>query len=379
MTNAPSPEDLRAVFDAPRPLTVGLEEEVMLLDPGDLDLAPRAADVLAAAGGDGRFKLELPAAQVEIVTPPCAGVREAVGHLAAGRRDLAAAAGGLVRLAGAGTHPFASGRGVLNGGDRYAWTVGEYGEVARRQLVWALQVHVAVGSAAATLPVYNALRSYLPELAALAANAPFYEGRDTGLASVRPKLAEALPRQGLPPALPDWETYAEALAWGARSGRVPRPGVWWWELRPHPAFGTLEVRVCDAQTRSADTAGVAAVVHCLVAWLVGRRQAGEELPVAPTWRIAENRWSANRHGLDGTMADLVSGEPEPTRDRLRRLLDDLGPTAQRLGCLDALEQAAHLAKANGAQRQRAVAADAGLRGLVAWMADEFLARRDGDV
>lgn len=373
MRNNPSVHELRAAFDAPAPLTVGLEEEVLLLDPDGLDLAPCAAAVLAATGDDPRFKLELPAAQLEIVTPPCASVPEAVRHLAEGRRALAAGARGLVRLAGAGAHPFASTTGVLNQGERYDRVVAEYGEVARRQLISALQVHVAVGSAAATLPVYNALRSHLPELAALAANAPFHGGSDTGLASVRPKVAEALPRQGTPPALPDWDAFADALRWGARSGRVPEPRVWWWELRPHVTYGTLEVRVCDTQITTADSAILAAVVHCLVGWLSARYEAGEPLPVAPSWRIDENRWLANRHGLDGVLVDLVSGEPQPARDRLRRLLDQLGATAQRLGCADQLADADRLLAGNGAQRQRAVAADRGLRGLVGWLADQFLA------
>jgi carboxylate-amine ligase len=170
MTNSPSASELRSVFDAPSPLTVGIEEEVMLLEPADLDLAHRATEVLAATGGDPRFKLELTAAQLEIVTPPCASVPEAIRHVADGRLALAALSDGLVRLAGAGVHPFASGRGVLNRGERYDRTAAEYGEIARRQLVSALQVHVAVGSAQATLPVYNALRAYRAELAALGAN-----------------------------------------------------------------------------------------------------------------------------------------------------------------------------------------------------------------
>ncbi len=344
----------------------------MLLDPDGLDLAPRCSDVLAAAGGDERFKLELPAAQLEIVTPPCGTVAEAIGHLVEGRRALAAAADGLVRLAGAGLHPFASGRGELNGGDRYTLMAAEYGEVARRQLVFAFQVHVAVGSAASTLPVYNALRSHLPELAALAANAPFYEGRDTGFATARPKIAESLPRQGLPPLMADWDAYAEELRWGARSGRVPEARLWWWELRAHPVHGTLEVRTCDTQMTTGDSAALAAVVHCLIGWLAERHEGGESLPVAPTWRIEENRWSANRHGLDGALADLATGDLTPTRDRLRCLLDDLAPTADRLHCPNELAHAANLVKANGAQRQREIATTTDLRGLVRWMADQFL-------
>jgi len=346
---------------------------VLLLDPGTLDLAPVGVEVLAAAGGDPRYKLELPAAQLELLTPPCATVPEAVAHLAGARGDLRTAAEGLVRLAGAGVHPFADPLGVLNPGERYDRTAREYAQVAQLQLVFALQVHVAPGNGEVAVVVHDALRSFLPELAALAANAPFHGGRDTGMASVRPKIGELLPRQGVPPALGDWAGYAQALDWGARSGRVPEPRVWWWELRPHPLWGTLEVRVCDTQITSADTAAVAAVVHCLVARLLERAATGEPLPVAPTWRIEENRWSANRHGVEGTMADLVTGETEPTHRRLRRLLDELGPLADRLGCAAELRHADRLAERNGALRQRALAATLGLRGLTAALADEFTA------
>ena len=373
MTPSPlTPEALRAAFDAPAPLTVGLEEELMLLDPESGDLTPRARELLARTDGDPRFKLELPAAQIEIVLPPLQSVGAALGELARARRDLAGAATGIASLAAAGAHPFAAAEGELNRGERYDRTAAAHGAFARRQLVFALQVHVAVGSADAALAVYNALRSYLPEIAALAANAPFHEGRDTGLASIRPKIAEALPRQGIPPAVSSWDAYAEALAWGASSATVVEPAVWWWELRPHPGFGTLELRVPDAQATLADAAGVAAFCHALTGWLVERAAAGEQLAVADSWRIAENRWLAARDGVEGELADLETGERRPTQARLESLLDTLGPVAERLGCAAELEEARRLARENGAMRQRAVAAAAGVGALPRWLAERFL-------
>jgi len=348
----------------------------MLLHPETLDLAPRAPELLARLDGDPRFKPELPAAQLEIVVAPSERVADAVGELAESRRALAAAAAGLVRLAAAGVHPCAAPEGELSRGERYERTAERYGRIARRQLVFALQVHVAPGDADSALAVYNALRSHLPEIAALAANAPFYARSDTGLASVRPKLSELLPRQGIPPAIPSWEAYAHALEWGARAGALPEPAVWWWELRPHPAFGTLELRVPDAQTTVDEAAGIAAFVHCLVAWLVERHEAGEELPAAPSWRIAENRFSAARDGLDGTLADLASGEPLPTRERLTARIAELAPVAARLGCAGELEAARRLAEENGALRQRRVAAREGIEALPGWLAERFLPLSD---
>ena len=226
----------------------------------------------------------------------------------------------------------------MNDHPRYRRTVSEFGRYAHRQLVCALQVHVAVGDADRTLAVYNALRSHLPELAALAAAAPFHGGVDTGLASVRPKIAEELPRQGVPPLIESWEAFARALEWGAAAGAVPEPAVWWWELRPHTTWGTLELRVPDAQARVGDAAAVAAVAHALVAWLAERHEAGDELPRDPSWRIAENRWSACRSGVEGTLADLATGERRPTRERLE-LIETIAPAGAGLGCAEELDRA----------------------------------------
>lgn len=368
----PSAQTLREVFERPAPFTVGLEEELMLLDPQTLDLAPRAPEVLKGLDGDGRFKLELPASQLELLTSPHATVGEAVAELAEGRAHLARATEGQVRLAAAGVHPFAATEGELNPGPRYEHTAQRYGRYANRQLVFALQVHVAPGGAERSLAVYNALRSHLPELAALAANAPFHGGEDTGLASVRPKIAEALPRQGVPPPLASWDAYAEALRWGVAAGATAETGAWWWELRPHPAFGTLELRVPDAQTTLGEAAAVAGFAQCLVAWLAQRFDAGKSLPVIEDWRIAENRWSAARHGVEGELADLQSGVPRATRDVLLGRLDELAPVAAHLGCEHELAAARDLVAVNGAMRQREVAAERGIDGVAAWLADRWL-------
>jgi carboxylate-amine ligase len=366
-------DDLRAIFDAPAPLTVGIEEELMLLDPDTLDLAPRGADLLQRVEGDGRFKLEMPAAQFEIASPALQSAADASEFLTAARRDLArAGAAAGMKLACSGVHPFAAEEGELNAGERYKRVHAEYGRLARRQLAFGLQVHVAVRPADKALAVYNGLRERLPELLALAANSPFYAGQDTGLAAVRPKVCELLPRQGVPPALTSWDEYAAALEWGARSGALSDPGVWWWELRPHPSFGTLEVRVPDAQVTVEAAAAVVATVHALAAQLADTHDAGDaQPPPAPTWRIEENRWQALRHGLDGTIADLQTGAPTPTRERLHALLDELTPYAEQLGGRRQLERARRLAESNGAARQREVHANGGMRGLTEWLIEGF--------
>jgi carboxylate-amine ligase len=370
--NEPPAETLRAAFDSAPPYTVGIEDEVMLLDPETLQLVPRAEESLDLLDGDPRFKAELPASQLELLTPACADVPSAAAALFAGRQDLATKVVGRLRLASAGVHPFSPGLGELSHLDRYEHTIREYGPVAARELVCALQVHVSVGDADRALAVHDAARSYLPLLAALAANAPFYEGRDTGLASVRPKLAELLPRHGVPPALGTWENYADALRWGKATGFVPDVRAWWWDLRLHPEFGTLEFRVPDGQSSVADAAAIAAVAQSLVAWLGDRHEAGEPLGIAPNWRIAENSWSACRYGVEGEMADLLTGELSPTRASLQMLLEVLQGVAARLGAERSLKHARDLTEMNGAVMQRRVWAKGGADAVARWLADRFL-------
>ena len=367
-----SAAELRARFDAAPAYTVGIEDEVMVLDPRTHELAPRASEVLARAGDDLRFKPELPASQLEILAPPSATVPDAAAALLRGRRDLAAACAGRVRLAAAGFHPSSPGVGELNQSPRYERTIREYGAIARRQLVAALQVHVAVPGADRALAVYNAARDYLPCLAALAANAPFYEGRDIGLASVRAKVGELLPRQGIPPALDSWDQYTDALAWGAASGMFPDASSWWYELRPHPHYGTLELRVPDGQTTVANAAAVAAVAQALMAWLGDRHDRAELDGAASTWRIEQNRWSACRYGVEGEMADLQTGAARPTRDCLHELLDMLAPVAARLGAAAEWRRARELVEVNGAIAQRRVAARNGIPNVAGWLASQFL-------
>lgn len=364
--------EIRRRFDATGGFTVGIEEEIMLLHPETGDLVPLADQVLARLDGDARFTSELPAAQLEIRTVPAASAAEAVAQLATARRDLAQAARGLAKPAVAGVHPTAAPIGELSGEARYAPLIQQYGPVAQRQLVAGLQIHVAVGGADRSLAVYNSLRRYLPELMALSANAPFHAGADTGMATVRPAICVGLPRQGLPPRLESWDELARELCWGGTAGALSEPSRWWWELRPHVVHGTLELRVPDAQSTLREAVGVIAFVRALVAALAERHDTGRDPDPTPTWRIAENRWSAARHGLDGELADLDTGRRMATRRRLQELIDELAPVAGRLGDEDLLPMTRGLTEANGALRQREAVSRLGLEALPSWLAGRFL-------
>jgi carboxylate-amine ligase len=334
----------------------------MLLDPETLDLAPRASDVLALLDGDRRFKLELPASQLEIMLPPLAGADAAADALAAAREALAEGAAPVARVAAVALHPFAAVDGQLNRSERHVRIEAEYGAVARRQLLCALQVHVAVRGAGRALAVHDSIREHLPDLAALAAAAPFHGGRDTGHASWRPHVADLLPRHGIPPALGSWAAYASALA------DLSEPGQWWWDVRPHPEHGTLEVRVPDVQATVRDAEAVIAVVHALVAWLAARHDAGERLPAPPTEPLARGRLAAARDGL----------APPAPRERLEALLEAIEPHSRELGGGRGLARAREIVREGGAPPlHREIAAEAGLRGLVGHLADLFASRQRG--
>jgi carboxylate-amine ligase len=371
---APPSTDLDALRDAfthERPFTVGLEEELMLLDPETLDLEPRGLDVLERRTGDERFKHEMPAAQLEIALPPARNVGTLAAALHEARDELARAADGIGVLAGAGVHPFAPAEGALNESPRYEAIAQEYASAARRQLVYGLHVHVAVPDPDVALSVYNAVREHLPALAALGAGSPFYEGRDTGLASARPMVCDLLPRQGVPPSFQSWEELADGFAWARSTGAFPDASQWWWEARLHPLHGTVEIRVPDTQATVADTIAIAAVSHALVAELAARAQAGEALGAARSWRIAENRWSACRYGVAGRWHDVWTGRSEPMADHLHGLIDMLAPAARELGCAEELEAARELVERPRAEAARAIGADGGARAVAAWLVSRF--------
>jgi carboxylate-amine ligase len=356
-------EAARAAFEDHDSYTIGIEEELLLLDPGTLELAPGVDEALELVGSDDRFARELRPSQIEIITPVCATAADGCRELSAARRDLVRALEGRYRLLAAGTHPFSTSWGEITEGERYRLIADEYTWAAQRSLACGLHVHVAVGGADRALAVYNALRSYLPELAALAANSPYFEGRDTGMASIRPKLNDAFPRSGIPPVFHTWDELVAFNDWGRRGRLFPDPSHFWWELRPHLVHGTLEIRAADTQTRVGDAAAVVALIQALAAWLAERHDAGEPLPLHDTYRIAENSWRAYRYGVGGWLVDLDTGEPERTRERILRLVDTVEPYAARFDSTAELTEVRALLAGNGADRHRYVHEREGLTGL----------------
>ena len=337
--------------------SLGVEEEFQLLDPETLELVPVVDQLLETVSEQdrGQVKHELMQSVVETSTVVCANMDEAVDDLRRLREVVlsgAEAAGAVV--ASAGTTPVSCWEHQqITDQPRYRDIVAKLQWVARRELIFGMHVHVGVDSADKCMYVYNAIREELPLLLALSANSPFWQGATTGMQSSRIKVFDAFPRSGMPPSMPGgWDEFEALLQRGAKTGLIPDHTYVWWDVRPHPDFGTIEVRIADAQTRLRDTAGLAALIQALVAWHGDRFDAGVALgaPV-PQLLIEENRWSAARYGLDGEMVDFSTDTLVPTRHLLAQLLDRTEPVARRLGASEWFDQVAGMLDRTGASRQ----------------------------
>jgi glutamate---cysteine ligase / carboxylate-amine ligase len=360
---------LRAAFPEVAMPTVGVEEEFFVVDPGTGEPRWDAPD-LCERLADARFKQELPASQLEHVSAPHDSLAEVAASMRRARADLAAAAPGH-GFVGAGLHPAAPRIERVPDHPRYHETLAVHPWASGQQMVGALQVHVAVGTAEVSLAVHDAFRSHLPDLLALSASAPFHDGRDTGLATARPLVSTLLPRQGVPPAWGSWERYASARRWMAAADVADERRLWW-EVRLRPLYGTLEVRVMDSQPTAAGAIALVTLSSALLVHLADRARAGEPLPTHPTERIAENRWRALHRGREATLADLDSGELEPLHVRIGRLLDAVTPAADRLGGSDLLDGVVGLLRhGTGADAMRAAADERGISGVAPWLAEVF--------
>lgn len=358
--------------------TLGVEEEAMLLDPTDnWSLAQRIDDVLPGLSlrlGE-RVAGETHRSAVELSTDPHSAVSAAMEQLQSLRGILSTelARAGL-RTASAGTHPSAMWSEMrIAGGDRQQAVYGSMRELARREPTFALHVHIGVGDPELAIDLYNRLRGHLALLSALAANSPFWQGRDTGLASARVPIFQAFPRVGVPRHFADYSEYVETVDLLLRCQAFPEPTFLWWDVRPQPRYGTVEVRVMDAQTRPRTTATLVALLQSIASLELEEGYSSLDRLGSPEV-LAENRFIAARDGVHARLIDSTLERAVPVTEILANLLPALAPHADRLGCRDALEDVAGLATTSGSDEQLRVAAELGsLIGLVAFLADEFCA------
>ena len=344
--------------DSP-PFTLGVEEEYMLLDPVSFDLVQHVDTVLTAVQ-DGEFTErigpELMQSVVEISTPVCRTAGDVDSELRRLRSYVTEIARGQdLRVGSAGTHPFSLfERQRITARDRYRNLVDQLQYVARRELIFGLHIHVAVDDPEKAIHVTSALLLHLAEFLALSASSPFWRGEATGLASSRQMVFAAFPRSGPPPRFRDYADYAEVVGQLEKTGCIADYTHIWWDIRLHPRFGTIEVRVMDAVTRVEDTTALAAYVQGLVKYYSDAFEAGRELPSYHRILTTENKWLGARYGLEAPVMDLVTGRRNrvPVAQVVRRALREIEPHARELGSERELEGIRDiLGRGNGSDRQ----------------------------
>jgi carboxylate-amine ligase len=354
---------------------VGIEEEVMLVDPSDWSLAQRIDDVLPALSDQlaPRVTAETHGSAIELATTPHLSAEAATDEAADLRTALAGELADFgLRAASAGTHPFAVWTETqISSGARYQLVYGSMRELARREPTFALHVHIGVSSPDAAIELHDRLRAHLPLLLAISVNSPFWQGRDTGLASARTPVFGAFPRVGIPRVFSSYEHYVEVVDRLLRCGAFPEPTFLWWDVRPQPRLGTVEVRVMDAQSTVAETGALAGLVQAIAHLELEEGYQPQALIGAPEV-LEENRFLAARDGMDARLIDPVLETRVSARDLLQRLLHAARPHAAELGCEESLDVLSVVASENGAPRQcRLAGRPPRLRSLVERLADAF--------
>jgi glutamate---cysteine ligase / carboxylate-amine ligase len=345
----------RDAFDGGRDFTLAVEEEFALLDPETLGLTNRFEELQAAARGtalEEHLVGELIASEVEVRTGRCESFGEAAALLAERREQLSRLADGLgIALASTGTHPWSPWQ------EQRIIDTPHYrrNDEILRYVVWrnnsfGLHIHVGIRGADRAIRVCDGLRAYLPEFLALSASSPFVEGVNSGLHSARTQIfTRMFPRCGVPDVFGGWDAYERYVRLLYDTGSISEHTQLWWSVRPHLAFPTVEIRICDAQPDQADARSLAALMYALTARLARALDEGEELLLPPGRLIEENLWRAIRHGLPGELIDLAEGTVLPARARLEQLIEWVLPVAEEIGAAPYLGVPA----ANSAERQLA--------------------------
>jgi glutamate---cysteine ligase / carboxylate-amine ligase len=359
-----------------REYTVGIEEEVMLLDPQAWSLADKSEQILARLPTSlgGHATGETHQATVELRTSVHTSARDAGREAADLRRAFSnEVAKHELCAASAGTHPSAVWTDTrVSRSARYQLVHESMRELARREPTFALHVHVGVNDPDRAIALQNRLRTHLPLLLALSGNSPFWQGRSTGLSSTRTPIFQAFPRVGVPRAFRSYDQYVEAVDQLLRVHAFPTHTFLWWDVRPQPGLGTVEVRVMDAQTTSADSGALAALVLTIAHLELEEGYAADRLIVADEV-IHENRFLAARDGMHARFIDPVGDRRISAKEALEDLLRAGQDHADDLGCEIELEHVRELALETGAEHQLRIAREYELEGLVQVLADEFVA------
>ncbi len=348
--------------------SLGVEMELTLINPESRELVKGAHEILIEMGEghpDGvhpKAKAELLQSTVEIITGINRTVAEARADLAASLDELTTYTDrrGLLLMC-AGTHPFSNPvNQEITPNARYLRLVEETQWPARQMQIFGIHVHVGVRSGEKAIAMVNALSAYIPHFLALSASSPYWMGQDTGLASVRSKVFEGLPTAGPPWQLSGWAQFERFMDTLITAHTIATIREVWWDIRPHPTFGTVELRICDGLTNLREVAVMAALSQCLVHRFDGLLDRGYTLPVPRAWVVRENKWRAARHGIDASIIVDDEGNTVPLGDAVTELVEELTPIARQLGCVAELHDAlAILERGPSYIRQREVVAGGG--------------------
>jgi len=344
--------------------SLGVEWELEIVDLQTRELAGAATEILAElsapfGGHHPKAKHELFDSCIEVITGVCATVEEAVADLRGTVDEVAAAAAARgLGLMCSGTHPFTDwSTQKISPNPRYAKLIEDMQWTARRLQIFGVHVHVGVRSPDKAIPIVNALTAYIPHFLALSASSPYWVGTDTGLASVRSKVFEALPTAGLPYLLDGWEDFEQFMETLISARTISTIREVWWDIRPHPNFGTVELRICDGLPTLFEIGCVAAMSQCLVEMLNSQLDRGYTLPTPRSWTVRDNKWRAARYGIEAEIIVDEHGSTVPLRDSLVDLVEELMPFAERLQCTKELTRVRDILEVGPSYaRQRAVAA-----------------------
>ena len=339
--------------------TVGVEEEFQIVDPESCELRSHVSELLASSEEvlGSRIKREMHQSIVEVGTSICSDVNELRSEIFRIRRDLAASADrtGLA-VAAAGTHPFSDWKDqVLSPGVRYEGIVEELQQLARSLLIFGLHVHVAVPDRQTSIDLMNQARYFLPHLLALSTSSPFWMGRDTGLKSYRTTIFRRFPRTGVPDHFGSWSEYENYVKLLVDLRCIEDASKIWWDIRPHPTYGTLEFRVCDVPTRPGDAVMLGALCQAIIVKLYKLYTRNMGFRLYRRALIEENKWRASRWGLDGKLIDFGKKSEVPMRDLALELMEFVDDVVDELGSREAVEQIHRvLTDGTSADRQLAV-------------------------
>lgn len=327
------------VFHSSPEPTLGVEVELQIVDLETRQLVSAAPEILKKFEDNPHVKPELLQSTIELNTGICKHVGEVGRDLKGLMKQIQPICDDLgCAMISAGTHPTATWpEQAITTDKRYQQLVDRVQWPAQRLMIFGLHVHVGINSPEKAIALFNALSGYIPHLLAVSASSPFWQANDTGLASVRVKVFETLPTAGLPYRMLNWGEFQRFMKTLVSASAIETIREVWWDIRPHPGFGTVELRMCDGIPTMTDLLSVVALIHCLVVWLGQQYDEGNMLQLNRHWLIRENKWRAARWSLDADIILDDDGTQETISQSLNRMMETLGPVSDQLHCRKELE------------------------------------------